>query len=164
MDKGNAEAYYFLGCNYVQGEYGMPQDSNKANELWLKAGELGCADGYYNLGNSYRTGRGVGMDKKKASHYYELAIMGGCVKARNSLGCMEFQEGNTERAKKHWIIAAKAGNKLSLNSVKEGYMSGDVTKDEYASTLRSYQKSQDEAKSDMRDKAGAYWDRVSVTR
>ena len=35
-------------------------------------------------------------------------------------------------------------------------MHGDVTKDEYANTLREYQKSQDEMKSDARDKAVAY--------
>ena len=34
-------------------------------------------------------------------------------------------------------------------------MAGHVTKEEYAKTLREYQKSQDEMKSDMRDKAAA---------
>ena len=34
----------------------VPQDWSKANELYLKAGELGCADAYFNLGNSYQWG------------------------------------------------------------------------------------------------------------
>ena len=33
--------------------------------LFLKAGELGYADGYCNLGNGYYAGRGVEIDKKR---------------------------------------------------------------------------------------------------
>ena len=54
----------------------MSQDHQKANELWLKAGELGCAEGYYNLGVYYRDGNGVEVDLKKAKYYFELAAMG----------------------------------------------------------------------------------------
>ena len=39
---------YLLG-HMTQESRGLPQDEQKANELWLKAGELGCASGYYNL-------------------------------------------------------------------------------------------------------------------
>ena len=107
----------------------MPQDTVKANELLLKAGELGCALAYYNLGNSYANGRGVEVDRKKATQYYELAAMGGGVQARHNLGCSEGNAGNYHRAYKHFIISARAGDKLSLNSVKQGYMHGDVTKE-----------------------------------
>ena len=51
------------------------------------------------------------------------------------------------------MIAARTGDKESLDTVKEGYVAGHVTKDQYANTLREYQKSQDEMKSDARDKA-----------
>ena len=37
--------------------------------------------------------------------------------------------------------------------IKQGFMGGVVTKDEYANTLRAYQKSKDEMKSEARDKA-----------
>ena len=125
----------------------------KANELYLRAGELGCAEGYFNLGNSYRNGRGVGMDKKKANHYYELAAMNGEVYARHNLGCVEGQAGNYHRAFKHFALAARAGDKDSLDKVKKGFMTGFITKDEYANTLREYQQRHDEMKSDDRDKA-----------
>ena len=133
----------------------MPQDFAKANELFLRAGELGCADAYCNLGNSYYTGRGVEVDKKKANDFYELAAMNGNVHARHNLGCEEFEAGNYHRAYKHFILAARAGYKLSLDVVKDGYMDGDVTKDEYANALRAYQQQQDEMKSEGRDKAEA---------
>ena len=134
-----------------RGEMGMPQDYPEANELYLRAGELGCAEAYYKLGNSYYNGRGVDMDKKKGKHFFELAAMNGDVVARYNLGCMEGMAGNHHRAYKHYIIAAKAGYKPSLDNMKVGYKRGIVTKDEYANTLRAYQERQNEMKSDERD-------------
>ena len=134
----------------------MPRDGAKASELYLKAGEIGCAKAYFNLGNAYYYGRGVTIDKKKARHYYDLAAMNGSVMARHNLGADEYEAGNDQRAMKHFILAARAGDKLSSDMVKEGYMAGIVTKEEYANTLRAYQKSQDEMKSEARDKALAY--------
>ena len=123
---------------------GMPQDYQKANELYLEGGELG-----YALGN----GRGVEVDQKKAKYYYELAAMCGHIKARHNLGCSERQAGNLHRAIKHMIMAAKAGDEVSLNTVKHCFMQGIVKKDEYANTLRAHQQRKDEMKSDARDKA-----------
>ena len=155
MDAGNAEAFYALGGDYADGTRGMPQDWAKAIELWLKAGELGCAGAYFNLGIAYRFGNGVEVDKKKAKYFYELAAMKGDVQARNNLGCMEGQAGNHQRAMNHFKLAAKAGHANALDMVKEGYMAGHVTKEEYANVLREYQKSQDEMNSEARDEAAA---------
>ena len=117
MDKNNANAFRNLAGFYANGGHGIPQDMSKANELFLKAGELGCAKAYYNLGLSYYHGGGVAMDKKKAKCYYELAAMNGNVDARYNLGCIE-QAGNIARAYKHFILAARAGDKDSLDAVK----------------------------------------------
>ena len=38
---------------------------------------------------------------------------------------------NEHRAMKHFIIAARAGFKLSLDRVREGYMNGTVTKEHF---------------------------------
>ena len=159
MSKGNAEAFNFLASLYARGINGLPQDEAKANELFLKAGELGCAVAYYNLANAYSQGRGVGMDKKKANHYWELAAMNGHVRSRHNIGCMEANAGNTPRAFKHFIIAAKAGSKDSLDIVQQGFFDGIVSKDEFANTLRAYQESNNEMKSEARDRAptGAAW-------
>ena len=137
----------------MHAELWIPQDMARANELYLKAGGLGCVDAYFNLGVVYGTGNGVEIDEKKAKHYYELAAMNGYVAARHNLSNVEGQDGNHERAMKHFMLAARAGLKGSLDTVKEGYMHGLVTKEEYAKTLREYQKSQDEMKSEARDKA-----------
>ena len=131
----------------------MPQDFAKATELYLRAGELGCAEAYFNLGVAYYNGRGVEVNIRKSQHYYELAAMNGNVKARFNIGGMEFNAGNYHQAKKHFIIAARAGDKDSLDNVKKGYTNGIVTKDEYESTLCAYQQRHDEMKSDDRERA-----------
>ena len=150
MEADNADAFNILGI------MGMPQDFAKANELRLRAGELGSAEGYCNLGYSYDNGRCVEVDKKKATYFYELAAMKGSVSARHNLGCLEWNAGNEHRAMKHFILA-RAGDKNSLDKVKDGFMHGLITKDEYANTLRANQSRQDEVKSDARDKAEEYY-------
>ena len=152
MDKGSGQAYSTLAGCYAEGRYGMPQDWEKANELWLKAGELGCADGYFNTGSCHGEGMGAVRDEKKSKYYYELAAMGGNLMARHHLGLSEYDAGNHKRAMKHLIIAARAGLKESLDNVKIGFMEGLVTKDEYASTLRACHERQKEMKSEQRDK------------
>ena len=52
---------------------------------------------------------------------------------------------------KHYIVAARAGCDLSLKSVGEGYKAGHVTKDDYATTLRTHRHIRDEMKSKQRD-------------
>ena len=153
MDMGSADGWFLLAGYYAQGRRGIAQDERKARELMLKAGELGCAQAYANLGQIYRDGGGVEVDKKKAKQYLELAAMMGHTEARQCVGCIEGASGNMGRAYKHMMISARAGYKKSLDLVKIGYEQGYVTKDEYASILRANQQVQDAAKSDMRDKA-----------
>jgi len=159
VDKGNANAFCHLAGYYKEGSTGLPQDLTKANELNHKAGELGCARGYYLLGMNYYGGHGVEVDIKKAVYYCELAAMNGYIDARYNLGANEYNSGNYDRSLKHFIISAKAGHELSLVPVKNGYEQGLVGKDEYANTLRSYHERQKEMKSEMRDKAAAILDR-----
>ena len=78
-DKGNAEAFNVLAWHHANGVNGMPQDYQKAYELYLKAGELGCTSAYYNLGNAYYHGRSGEVDMEKAQHYFKLAAMMGDV-------------------------------------------------------------------------------------
>ena len=168
IEVDNVHAFYNLAGYYESGIMGMPQDFAKANELFLRAGELGHAMAYFNLGIAYDNGRGVEVDKKKAKHFYELAAINGNLEARYNLGLMEIEAHNYHRAKKHFILAANAGNKESLEAVKKAFMGafmagvvtndtryGGITKDEYANTLRAYQKAHDETKSDNREKAEA---------
>ena len=138
-DLNDPIAIRHLGRSYSKGNFGVPQNRAKALELYHRAGELGDAQAWYNLSCAYRTGSGVEVDEKRAKHYAELAAIKGYVDARHNLGVMEILAGNVDRALKHWMIAAKDGDTQSVKNIKNMYMDGDVTKDDYAKALLSYQ-------------------------
>ena len=153
MKSDDAFAFSALAGYYKRGERGVPQDEQKASELYLKAGELGCAASYFNLSCHYRLGTGVERDTKKAMHFLELAAMKGSIHARHNLGGLEAMAGNNQQAMKHLLISVSAGHTESLDGIKQGYIHGLVSKHDYAQALRAYQNCRDEANSDMRDKA-----------
>ena len=156
VEADDAQAIYTLGCFYRNGEYGYVQDYAKALELYHKAGELGEARAYGNIGAIYDNGQGVEVDQKKASHYYELSAIRGDVVARNNLGNREGRAYNIDRALKHFMIAVRDGHSESLKMIKEMYSDyGDATKEDYTKALQSYQEYLGEIKSPQRDKAAA---------
>jgi TPR repeat protein len=78
-----------LGKKYEKGD-GVPEDINKANQLYQKAGDLGEGRGYYNLGVNYTTGAGVTRDFKIAAQLFEKAGDLGCGAGYSNLGmCYE---------------------------------------------------------------------------
>ena len=81
--------------------------------------------------------------------------MKGHVKARDNLGIIEEDAGNTERALKHYMIAVRGGDNDSLDCIKDMYSDGDATKEDYTKALKSYQIYLDEVKSKQRDEAAA---------
>ena len=156
VEMDDAEAIFNIGCYYYNGERGFPQDWDKALELWHRAAELGCASANNNIGCAYDYGNGVERDIEKGKHYYELAAIGGNVSARYNLGILEENDGNMNIALKHHIIAAGCGLDKSLKEIKEFYMNGHATKDDYAKALRAYQTYLDGIKSNQRDKAAIF--------
>jgi len=155
VEVDDARATYNLGCLYNEGSYGLPQDQTKALELFYRAVELDHTASHNFIGYAYDKGRGVEVDKEKATYYYELAAMGGCVYARHNLGVDEENQGNMNRALKHYMIAASGGYHGSLKFIKEFYTDGYATKEDYTKALQLYQAYLGEIKSDLRDKAAA---------
>ena len=159
IEVDDAHAIYNLGCCYSKGLHGLPQDRAKALELYHRAAELlGHAKSCFGVGNAYYHGNGVERDEKKAKHYYELAAIGGHVTSRYNLGCFDWQAGNSDRALKHFMIAAGSGFTPSLEIIKQMHKDGDATKDDYAKALREYQANLVEIKSPQRDEAAAFND------
>ena len=152
IEIGDAEAMHNLGGCYTDGLCGLPQDHAKALELWHRAAKLGNAKSSYSIGNAYDLGNGV---EKKAEYYWELAAMEGHVHARHNLGIYEGIAENMDRALKHHMIAAGFGDNDSLEKIKQMFMNGDATKDDYAKALLSYQANLVEIKSAQRDEAAA---------
>jgi len=144
VEKDHAHACHMLAGLYAQGILGLPQNDQKANELCLKAGELGNADAQNFLATSYRLGRGgVEIDMKKSNHFVELAAMNGSLEARHNLANAEADKGNITRSVRHLTLAARAGFKQSVDQLKRGVRIGFVTEEQYETALRAYQKTQD---------------------
>ena len=154
-ETGDPIAMYSLGSYFAEGSLGLPHDHTKAIELWHQAGDLGNSSAYCNIGYSYDVGRGVEVDQKKATHYYELAAMAGNDNARKNLGCVEEDAGNADRALKHWMIAVRGGNANSLVGIQRLYSKGHATKEDYSKALRVFQEYLNEIKSAQKDAAAA---------
>eukprot|EP00956_Cyclotella_meneghiniana_P040625 scaffold200883_cov96-Cyclotella_meneghiniana.AAC.2 len=152
-------AILIVGNSYNLGHYGFPVDHTKAVELYERSSKLGSAEGHYSLGGAYRVGRGVDQDMKKAIHHFQMAAMMGHVLARYNVGYIENADGNHVRAVKHFMIAAKYGHDESMETLKLGFNMniGIITKEDFENTLRCYQASQDEMRSEERDRAQAAW-------
>ena len=90
---------------------------------------------------------------KKTFHYYEIAAKGGHDQARCNLGVLQYNAGNISTGMKHFMISAAQGNDESLQSVKNGYMEGHLTKDDFAQALRAHKSAQDEMKSEQRTRS-----------
>ena len=140
MEVGDADAIYNLGCCYADGDCGLPQDNAKTLELWHRTGELGHTKSYYSIGVTYYGGNGVERDESKANHYFELAAKGGDSNSRYNLGNAEGRKGNMDRALKHFMISVEFGHHDSLEIIKQMFMKGHATKDDYAKALRVYTK------------------------
>mmetsp|Transcript_11351 Transcript_11351/g.24933 ORF Transcript_11351/g.24933 Transcript_11351/m.24933 type:complete len:606 (-) Transcript_11351:163-1980(-) len=151
-------AFPVLADIVLHGKYGYARDEEKGFELLMKAGELGCAEAYYSVGNVYYVGGHFGVEKDvpKAKHFLELSAINGCIEARHDLGCRENTTSTVGRGLQHFHIGARAGFEPSMRAIKKGFKEKYVTKDEYEETLRAYQQSRDEMKSKQRDKALAF--------
>ena len=159
VERKDALSMKQLAICYRDGVMGLQKDSAKALKLFLEAGKRGCTDAYYNAGNFYYFGVGVEKDMKRAKYYWELGAVGGSIysiQARHNLGNVEAKAGNHERAYKHLLISAKAGNEESLKQIKMGVKLGLVAKEKYAEAIRLCQKQHDDTRSAMRIEALAY--------
>jgi len=129
----------------------------RAFEYFKKAAELGDIEAHYQLSLMYYYGHGVEKDKGKEMHHLEDAAIGGNPRARHNLGCHECDNGNTEKAVKHWIIAASQGHDDSMKTLMRAFKSGMVSKNELAAALRAHHAAVDATKSPQREAAEGYY-------
>ena len=113
------------------------------------------------MGFAHYYGEGVAHDEAKDVHYWELGAVQGDVECRHSLAVAEYSSEKDDRAVRHFLIAAKMGNKEWLDFIRKMCADGLVTKSQYAEALRGYQDAVEEMKSPQREKAtrDGYMDR-----
>ena len=140
------EALHRLGMEHFNGSLGLVEkNESRAFELWSEA-----------LGIAYYRGLGVAQDKAKGIHCWESAAMQGDADSRHMLGALEMDNGNCDRAVRHFLISAKMGYKDSLDKIKDMFAYGLVTKAQYAGALKGYQSAVQEMRSPERDKAATF--------
>ena len=113
-------------------ELRLQKDMRKAVELWEEAAELGSVGALHNLGVAHYYGQVFQQDKTKGIQFWTKAAMQGHFESRYNLGAIELNEKNHDRAVKHFLISAKMGHKGSLEMIKNMFMAGDATKEQYA--------------------------------
>jgi len=124
-------------------------DFIRAFEYLTKAARLGDVDAHYHLSAMYKKGEGV----EKEVYHLEAAAIAGHPEARFSLGAIEWKNGSKERAMKHLVIAANLGDDDSVKMLKQGYLRGLVSKDDFAAALRAHQAAVHGMKSPQREAA-----------
>ena len=153
-----AAMYEVGGKRYKEG------DHDGAVEYWAKAAELGNARAHYNLSCLYCKGESVVKDVEKEVYHLEEAAIGCHPEARHNLGVEEWNNGRFERARKPYIIASNLGWHNSLKCVKDLYVNGHASKEDYADAMRAYQAAVEEAKSAEREKAEAFHPLVAAAQ
>jgi len=133
--------------HYHEGNY------EGAFEYLKRAAELGDVNAHFTLSVMYREGQGVDKDEKKEWYHLEEAAIAGHPKARFNLAYLEGRNGRIDRAVKHLIIAANLGHDNSIQQLKECYVRGEVSKEDFAAALRAHQAAVDAIKSPQREEA-----------
>jgi len=145
-------AMFSVGKDYCfEGNY------TKAIQYWRKAARLEHAESHYHLSLMYLKGKGVEKDEKKLIHHSEEAAIAGHPSARYSLGFLEGRNGRTERAIKHFMIAAGQGQDDAMDELKWQYAQGRISKENFAASLRAHQAAVDAIKSPQREEAEKYF-------
>ncbi|KAL9186246.1 hypothetical protein ACHAXT_005484 [Thalassiosira profunda] len=156
VDKNDPEAMVSLGVAYNKGLMGLKKDKTKSIEYTQLAAILGLCTAHFNMGCAYLSGYdGLEFDESKARYHLGIAAMAGHGVARERLGLMDIDLGKDHylTAFRHFMVGAKSGYARCLELVKEGYQTGNVTKDEFAACLRANKAALDKIKSPSRDKA-----------
>ena len=99
----------------------MERDAAKGVELFGRAAEQGCAQGYNNLAMAYCDGRYLPKDTDKARELYEKAAENGVYEAYHNLGLMyEYGEGvpvDLKKAVEMYKKATENGVQQSLAAI-----------------------------------------------
>jgi TPR repeat protein len=105
-------------------------DYSNAVAIWRPLAEKGDADAQFNLGQSYRLGRGVPTNLAAAKTWFERAGNQGHVDAQTTLGLLLFQNGDQSEGLKWLKKAADQGEPRALLVYGTALVNGDsVTQD-----------------------------------
>ncbi|KAK8857623.1 hypothetical protein M9Y10_016029 [Tritrichomonas musculus] len=123
----NSEAYFYLGCMYLEGN-GVKQDYVRAREYLEKAAESNYPSSFNNLGTFYYLGLGVKQDFEKAKKYFELGSKHNDPNSFINLGKIYLYGRGVPKdylmAHKCFLQASESQNPIAYNSLGYLYQEG----------------------------------------
>ena len=119
---GSARADFDAGVNAYQAE-----DYKAALDAWLLSAADGDPRALFNLGQMYRTGKGVEANLAIAEQYYRRAAALGHVEAQANLGVLYFSQSppRADDALRVWEQAARRGHAQSQFLLGVQYFNGE---------------------------------------
>lgn len=154
MKRGDPTAMFRLACFYLDGDIcnGIQKNEEKASKLFHQASDLGSVQALSLLGTLYFDGTFPTDDPEKGAHFAAEAAKKGDVVSRFNLYVNELRKGNTDLAIRHLSLAARAGHEKAMKEMWKYFYKGVISKDRLEKTLREYQNSCKEMKSDDRER------------
>ncbi|WP_164158312.1 tetratricopeptide repeat protein, partial [Sandarakinorhabdus rubra] len=86
-------------------EYWRAGKWDEAVKMWQPFAEQGDADAMFNMGQAWKLGRGVALDKANAQDWYRRAAVKGHLPAQANLGILLFQAGDKAEGVR-WLKSA----------------------------------------------------------
>mmetsp|Transcript_21535 Transcript_21535/g.46832 ORF Transcript_21535/g.46832 Transcript_21535/m.46832 type:complete len:285 (-) Transcript_21535:135-989(-) len=147
---GRPKAMYNVAGYYFRGERGVKKDITEALKWYHGALEAGSAEAGMALAGYSQM---VEYDLTKACSYYQKASELGLPLAFGMLGNNLLTKGDIENSFLNYRKAAICGESENyvFNALRDGFMNGYITKEEYALTLRENQAARNEMSSKWRD-------------
>jgi uncharacterized protein len=116
-------------------------DYKKALSEWRGPANAGDADAQFNMGQAYKLGRGVAVDRAIAEEWYRKAALQGHPQAEESYGLTLFENNKRAEAEQWLLKAAGRGEQRAQYVLGTMYFNGDgVARDwvrAYALTVRA---------------------------
>jgi cell division septation protein DedD len=116
-------------------------DYKKALSEWRGPANAGDADAQFNMGQAYKLGRGVPVDRAIAEEWYRKAALQGHPQAEESYGLTLFENNKRNQAEEWLLKAASRGEQRAQYVLGTMYFNGDgVARDwvrAYALTVRA---------------------------
>lgn len=123
-----AEELYLKAWDYIQGKKGLPVDTTKAIELWMKSAEKGNAKAQYELGFQYGEGMVITKNYEQSTYWYRKAAEQGDPKSQFQLSHIyETGKGvvkDNEQAVYWCRLAAEQGYSIAQAFLGDYYYEG----------------------------------------
>ena len=115
-EQGEAEAQFWLGWKYLEGE-GVAKDVAEAVKWFRKAADRGHVDAQSTLGVMYASGEGVTKDATEAVKWFRKAAVQGDLDAQRILGVMYVSgegvaEDNAEAVKRFCMARKRVWQRM----------------------------------------------------